>query len=518
MPTPRQHGGAELVYIPLMVPGFKGLNKQQASATLGPEWATDLLNAVIDDSGRLAARKGWNVVTSSAAAAAFVQTVEFVKSSGATELIASTATALYKSTDNGATWTSVTGSVSFTNGNWQFFNFNDCLYGVQSGHAPIRYTGSGNFADVADVNAPTGGVGLAAFGRLWIVDSDGHSVQYSALLDGTDWTSSDSGVIDLWNIWPDNDHVTAMAAFNGSFVVFGYNTVVTYVDGQGSTLGIDPLQMYVVDVVKGTGCIARDSVQEVDNDLWFLSDTGIQTFGRVVRERSNPLDNLTKNVQDWLSAYVEDADLTKLRSAYSPRDKIFLLSLSSGGSTESGVCIAFDTRGKLDDGTARCLGRWTLVPTAIVRRRDGTLLMARIGNTGKLGEYDGALDDTASYVYEYTSGWLDLTQQGYLLIPKRYEGVFFADNNIDITFKWAFDFETEFHTRTKTFEGSSSGAEWGIGEWGLGEFGGGVSLRRGHVPSAGTGQYIKLGLSTEIDNTTLAIQKLTLFTKIGRLT
>lgn len=517
MPQPRRHGGAELLHIPLVTPGFKGLNKQQAGSTLGPEWATVLLNAVIDDSGRVAARSGWSSVTTSAIGAAIVQAEEFVKSDATTELVCSTATALYKSTNDGASWTDITGGLVFTGGNWQFLNFNNRIYGVMAGEAPCYYTGAGNFTAVADVNAPTGGVGLSAFGRVWISNTDGHTLDYSALLDGTDWTSADSGVIDLWNVWPGNDQITAMAAYNGMLVIFGKNNIVMYADGTGSVLGVDPTQMYVVDIVRGTGCIARDSVQEVDGDLWFLSANGLQSLGRVIQEKSNPLSNLSLNVQDFLGTYVASADLTLLRSSYSPRDRVFLLSLPSTGTEESGIAFSFDTRGKLDDGSARCTGTWTLVPTAMIVRRSGVLLMSRKGSVGELGQYTGALDDTSTYSFEYNSGWIDLTQQGFTLIPKRYEGVFFSDSTIDVNFKWAFDFSSTFRTMSKNFTGTSSGGEWGLAEWGLSEFGGGVLLREGRVPASGTGQYIQLGISSIINNSTLSIQKLTLFSKIGRL-
>lgn len=517
MPQPRQHGGAELIYLPLMVPGFKGLNKQQSSATLGPEWATVLTNAVIDDSGRLSARKGWNAVTTVAVSEQIVQSAEFIKSDGTTELVVSTPTKFYKSTNSGSTWTDVTGTISFTDGNWHFMNFNDRLYAIQAGKAPCYYTGTGNFTAVADVNAPKGGIGMSAFGRLWITATNGYDLHYSGLLDGTDWTSVSSGVIGLWSVWPENDQITAVSEFNGLLTIFSNNSIVFYTDGAGSALGFDPVSAYVSDIVRGTGCKHQNSIRIVDGDLWFLSDNGLQTLGRVIQERSNPLDNLSKNVQDYLAAYVASATLANMRSAYSPRDRVFLLSLPSGGSAETGVCFAFDTRGKLDDGSARCVGLWTLVPTSMVVRQNGNFLMSRFATIGKLGRYTGALDDASTYGFEYNSGWIDLTQAGYIMIPKRYEGVFFSDNTVTVNYKWAFDFDETFHSQQKSFTGALGGGEWGLGEWGLSEFGGGISLRKGQIPASGTGQYIKLGITCTINNSILSIQKLTLFTKIGRL-
>lgn len=517
MPTPRQHGGAELLHIPLVTPGFRGLNTQQSSGTLGPEWATTLSNAVVDDNGRLAARKGWLSVTQTPVAGAFVHVIEYVRSNGTTSLVGVTATKFYESVNDGDTWTDITGSLSFTDGEWQMVNFNNYIFAAQAGRPPVYYTGLGTFVEVEDDNAPTGGIIMSAFGRLWITSSDGHTLKYSALLDGTNWTTDDSGIVDHWNVWPGNDQIVAVASFNGTLVVFGRNSIVMWTDGRGSALGIDPLTMYVVDTVAGVGCRSKYALQHIgDGDLWFLSDNGIQSLGRVLRERSNPINNISKNVQDYLRDGVLNTDAALIRSVYSPDDRLFLLSLPSGGSTEAGYCVVFDTRGLSEDGAARCMGTWTgLVPRAAVVRRNGDFLSTLATTTGEVGRYTGNQDDTASYVFVYESGWFDLTN-GYLLYPKRYTGVVFSSGSIDLTFKWAFDFDPEWSSRTRTFVGSAGGGEWGLGEWGDAEFGGSSSLREGKVAAAGSGKYIKLALQATISDTTLAVQQLDLYSKIGR--
>ena len=517
MPTPRQHGGAALVHIPLTIPGFKGLNTQQSSALLGPEWATKLRNCVIDDSSRVAARKGMDMLTTSELAGTpIVQLYEFVESDDSTELIAFTEDDIYKSSDDGGSWSSINGTLTITDGNWKAVNFNNTMVACQEGEAPIEYTGSGNFTLIADANAPQGGIILSAYGRIWMSDDDGHTIKYSALLDASDWTSSDSGTIDLWNIWPDNDKITAIAAFNSTLVVFGRRCVVVLTDGQGSPLGVDPTQMYVVDVLKGTGCVSDMSIQHVDGDLWFLSENGLQSLGRVIQERSNPLNNLSKNIQDYLSTAVAGADLSLLRSVFSPRHRVYLLALPAGTDAETGTVFVFDTRGLMEDGSARCMGQWDLVPRAMCYTIDQDILMQVFSDDGEIGRYYGGLDNGSAYTMVYESGWMDLTQEGYIIIPKRYEGVFYSDNTIIIDFKWAFDFDDTFNTISKTFTGSGAGGEWGESEWGEDEWGGGIALRRGKVAPYKNGQFIKLGISASINNAVVAIQSLGLFAKIGR--
>lgn len=518
MPTPRQHGGAELLHVPLTTPGFRGLNTQLSSSTLGPEWATMLKNAVVDDSGRIAARKGWYNRTQTAVGEAFVHVMEYVKSNGSTMLVACTATKFYKSDNDGDTWTDITGSLSFTTGNWQMVNFNNQVWAAQSGKKLAYYDGTGTFTECDDVNAPTGGTILAAFGRLWVTSADGHTLRYSALLNGKDWTTDDSGYMDHWNVWPGNDRIVAVESFNGTLVVFGQNCVVVWTDGRGSALGIDPITMYVVDVIRGVGAVTKYGIQHVDNgDLWFLSSNGIQSLNRVIRERSNALDNISKNVQDYLRDAVLNTDTDLIRSVFSPEDRFFLLSLPSGGTTESGQSIVFDTRGRFDDGSTRVMGIWTtFVPRAAVVRRNGDFLCTLSSTTGELGQYYGYADDGTGYVFQYESGWFDITK-GYQLFPKRYTGVVFSDGSVDLTFRWAFDFEQEWHARTRSFEGSYGGGEWDIGEWGIAEWGGSESLRQGNVAASGSGKYIKLGLQATISTASMSVQQLDLFFKIGRL-
>jgi len=50
-------------------PGFYGLNKQQSGSNLDIGWAGDAINCIIDNDGRLAARKGWEKITTSAISA-----------------------------------------------------------------------------------------------------------------------------------------------------------------------------------------------------------------------------------------------------------------------------------------------------------------------------------------------------------------------------------------------------------------------------------------------------------------
>lgn len=515
MPTPRQHGGAALAKIPLVLPGFKGLNTAQKSGILGAEWATTLTNAVIDSNARVAARRGWDTLTTSPAADPFVQIHVQRTHTGTQRIVASTADALFASTDGGASWVNVTGALTPSGGNWQFANFGDAIYAAQEGETLIS-SSSGDFATVVGNDVPSGNCLLSAYGRLWAADSNGTDLRYSALLDGDDWDGSDAGVLDLRNVWPETDTITALAAHNGLLVVFGRRNIVIYADPSGSALGIDPTAIVVSDLITGVGCVARDSVQSVNGDLWFLSEAGLQSLGRLVVQKSNPLDNLSKNVHDEIERRMRAAAsvLGTTRSIYSPRDKLYLLSIPADSAT--GGVVAFDTRGLLEDGAARCVGIWTLHPSSFAIYDNEIIMSLGSEAPGEVGAYRGGLDNGKDFEFLYESGWLDLTQQGFLLIPKRYSGTFYTDATTNVAFRWAFDFSTQYRTVNREFVAGGISPEFGVAEFGEVEFGGGVALRSGQVPGSGTGQFIKLGAQSQISGQTFSIQQLDLFCKIGR--
>jgi hypothetical protein len=520
----------------LTAPAFQGLNLIAQNSLLGPEWATKLQNAVIDSNGRLAAREGWTSATTVADAADFVQLIEFIKHDGTVELIATTATTVEKSTDNGSTWSDVTGTAAFTSGDWAMVNFNDNIIGFQSGETPLLYNGT-TCSQITDAGSePDGGVGISAFGRLWASDANGYELKYCALLDHTDWTSADAGSFDLRNVWPGTDTIKGLAEHNGALIVFGERNILIYIDGSGSALGIDPTNMYVVDTIPGLGLASQHSIQAVGGDVWFLGDDyNLHSINRMVAEKSPPIVNLAKNVSDELrnSITLTGFDIADLRSLYSPEDRFYLLFLPrTSAGAEVGTTWVFDTRQMLPDGAARCMGRWTdNVATACITRADGTLVWALSTVTGEVGTYSGNTDNGNSYTFEYNSGWIDLTQQSYLLILKRLTGLFYVAANTSSVLKWAFDFNSTFKTRTVTFTAGAAGAEWNIGEFGSNgeripgttsgepsEFSGGVSLEEKNVSGSGTGEFIKVGAQATINGSTFAMQQLDLYAKVGRLT
>jgi len=509
-----------MVPIPLVSPGFQGLNKQADAAVLDPSWATEALNAVFDSNGRLAARKGFSPLTAPAITGTprIEQIFEYRTSDGDTEIIvAGDDNKVYKTTD---TPDDITGTATITaGGNWQFVNFNDKLIGFQHGEQPIIYTGT-SFADITATGgtAPKGNCGMSFAGRLWGISEDGQVLQASALLDETEWnTSNGAAEFDFTSVWPNGvDICTAIKVYNGRIIVFGTNTILFLTDGQGSALGVDPDQLYVEDWIGSIGCIARDSVQEVEGqDLLFLSAAGIQSLSKLIQERANPIENITKNVRDYFLEAVIAEDMDYVRSVYSPENGFYLISFPTSNKT-----FCFDTDGKLQDGSLRVTD-WHFPATAMCRTEDGDLLLGHTGSPGIVGVYNGYLDASDTYTFTYHSPWLDLGEDfaAYLKIIKNISAIVFTGANTSLLFKWAIDFEDTFRTSVAAIEaGSGTLSEWGEMEWGEGEWSGGaIALNKINTQAYGTGQYYRIGLQLEVPNAAFSAQQINLFTKLGRL-
>lgn len=544
----RVHGGAPLANFPLTYPGFLGLNTQSSGALLGPSWATTLANTVFDDANRVSSRKGYSVVSSgdTGFSGQVVQLYEYLTHAGGTELIGTdNAGGLRRSQNLGANWTSVIGTATLAgDGNIQFVNFNDNLYGWQTGGTgPIQYSGT-TFSNLTGTNVPTGSVAHAAYGRIWAADSNGTDLRYCALLDATDWSGADAGVFDMTNIWPGVDTIQAIASFNGLLVVFGERNIVLFGDKTGTELGIDPTQTYVVDLIVGTGCFARDSVQGIKGDLWFLDVNGLQSLDRVrrtaesagvnMKRSGNAFNNISKNVQDTLAARIAAVNSAAVRSVYIPEDSLYVLALPSADTdSEEGVSYVFDTRQPAEDGSYRCAGVWTRnVFRAVTLANSGVVYTWTMDGSPvptysnavyvEVGKYSGYDDNGNSYNMLYRSGWsnfsnIDPNIGNRLKMLKQIAVIAEASTDGTMSALVEFDFDVTPKTFNLNLPAGQAPSEWGTGEWALDEWGAGDIVYNVSLPVSGTGEYIRLGLSATIDGGSISLQQVDLGFKVGRV-
>jgi hypothetical protein len=528
----------QLLPIPIINPAMAGLNKsQETSSSLGIEWAVEATNCYFDSARRLAARKGWTAtaVTPITGSPQVEQVFEFTKADGTTQVVSAANNKLYSGT---STYTDITGVLTPTGNSWQFQNFVDEVVGFQQGHTPIFWNGAGNFAVIAPASGalPTGNAACAAFGRIWASDADGFTLKYCGLLDKTNWGAAGSGSLNMRNVWTrGTDAIVGIYAVGSNLVVFGSRHIIVFADATGSTLGMDPATIMVVDTIEGTGLIGRDTAQPInDGDLLYLSPNGLQSFSRTLVQKNNPVYSLDTQIKDYVANYIANETATKLRSVFSRPDKFYLLILPVAGRI-----FCYDTLFPLPDGRLRAT-EWVYtskIPKCAVLRGNNQLLL---GFLGQLGLYSGYLDNAAStYPYTFTSAILTGASEASpeletkIKILKRLGYVVYSEATVSPLLKWGYDFSGLVYNSTVTISGGKI-PEYGTAEYGTNgvynindptavagtnysEYAGSATVRVGRTPTTSAGRWLQIGVVVQINGGAFAIQELDAYVKIGRM-
>ena len=417
--------------------GVFGLNTQSNAGYLPPEWLTRADNIVLDASGRITTRKGIKqyseTIGSNSSNSDIVRSItEYRKADGTYEMFCGANDKIYKFDESTTVWqldAQVFGGTpqTITDGNWQFTNFNNQLYGVQRGFKMINYDGT-TWKDIDDVTsyagtAPQGNCVLGEFGRLWVggVTGTRDVVYYSDTLQGHIWNDvgfcslgalyptetectnwggtwtdvGSQGTIDLKTVWG-ADEIIALADFGGKLVIFGKRNIALYNNPW------DPVNMALDEVIEGIGCIARDSVAHVGDDVIFLSNSGLRSLSRTAVQDKLPLTDLSRNVKDDLTAQIVDSNTNtdNIKGEYSLSGGFYLLSLP-----DTGASFLFDFKIPNQDGTPRvtCFSLADTKELTALYSRQNTNMYVGLGNTkyagrvGKLeGYFDQEIEDTTS--------------------------------------------------------------------------------------------------------------------------
>jgi len=507
----------QLYPLQIPTPGAMGLNLQQQNAVLPPIWAIESQNTIIDALGRTAARPGRTTVSASPASGIVRSVFEYRTGSGTSVSIVAFDGGISSSTSAPNT-NSLVGTISsITSGRWFFANFLDQVVGFQSGQRPILMTSpAGTFSNVADTNAPQGGIGTAAYGRVWGIDSDMKTLKWSALADATNWTTGDSGSINLQKVWPQgNDTPTAVFAWNGTLAIAGLRQIVMYGSSSASVLGLDVTQLQVVDVIEGTGVLSQWTVAAVgETDLIFCSPIGIQSLARLMVNRSRPTTNLSKNVRDTLISQLQAENPNNITGTYSPTLGFYSLSLPASNYT----WIA-DQRHRVTDQDGDDISRmtrWNFAVTASAEFANRTFFLSS-STAGKVAKLSAGTDDGSTFVVILRTPWMDLGQDytARLKALKRIGALLFARTSAIVAFTWFTDFSSSGNTATRTVSGGTN-AEWGSAQWNLDQWSGGLLLNLLNIQAGSTGQYFSLQIQTNTDSN-FAVQQANLLAKILRI-
>lgn len=505
----------------ITAPGFYGLNTQDSSLDLAQGFALLANNCVIDQYGRIGARKGWSKVNSSTNSDLSTNDItsigEVITADATSYTILAGNRKLFKVSGSSLVTLTYGGggtAPTITASNWQMVSLAGALYLFQSGHDPLVFDPSLSTTTYRRISELTGYAGTAqlantaisAYGRLWTADvsSDKLTVQWCDTKLANKWNSGTAGTLDTTTVWPrGGDSIVALGAHNGFLFIFGKNNILVY---QGATT---PSTMTLQDVITGIGCIARDSIAYTGTDLIFLSSTGVRSALRTIQEKSMPLRDISKNVRNDLMAAVASETLANIKSVYNSKEAFYLLTLPL---LKTVYC--FDMKGTLQDGSARVTTWDSIEPKSLLTKQDGTLY---IGKGGYLATYSGYNDDTASYRFQYFTNHTDLGAPSVSSILKKLKVVVIGGSNQYVTFKWGYDFTYNYYSQSVQIPAQGV-SYYGVAEYNTtAEYSGGVALQTLSVYPTGSGKVIQTGYEMDINSLALSIQKIEIHAKNGKI-
>lgn len=501
----------------LGAPGFYGLNTQDSPTGLDNKFCLNAENVVIDQSGRLAARKGWErfvagdeSINTYGASLVF----EYITSAGEAELIVVVPTGRIYSVDPSGTASNIYSAGDWSDGNWKAVNFNNKCYFFNRGHDPLVYDGSSCIKITAAVaysgTVQTAHECLAAYGRLWTADTltDKITMKWSDTLIGEAWNGGAAGSVDLNTVYGDGLRpVVALAAFNGKLVIFCDKTIIVY-----TGCATDPATNLVLDdVISGIGCISRDSVINIGTDILFLSDSGVRSLGRVISEKSAPINDISKNVRDtMIQDIVAHDNYDTINAGYNEKEGYYLLSLPN---INKSYCL--DIKQRLPDGAAR-VTTWTIAPKTICYRLNRDFVYGFATGVGRSStDYK---DDGASYQMSYFSSHLNNGEISNLQILKFLRLMGYGGANYLIRFLWGTDYEGLPNQTQTRFPAAGNSSEYNVAEYAIGEYGSDVPVIRAVRQNlSGTGRVYQVGVQVPIYGLPFSIQQLDVYTKKGRI-
>jgi len=144
-----------------------------------------------------------------------------------------------------------------------------------------------------------------------------------------------------------------------------------------------------------------------------------------------------------------------------------------------------------------------------------------VGKNGYVGKYGTFQDHDAEYRMLYYTNHSDLGDQNVTSILKKLSTVVIGGSNQVVTFKWGFDFKTNYLSDSVTIP-TQGESLYGVAEYGanatvIAEYVDGIALQTLTVSASGSGKVVQSGYESDIDGTALSFQKIEIQSKQGRL-
>jgi hypothetical protein len=561
--------------ISLTAPAFQGVNTEDSPLSQDPTFAARANNAVIDESGRLGARKGffdyvntYDLSNLTAPGSSVAQDIT-IRAMGQGEGLDAVCVLEIDWKDAGdvvlqtdyvpaivgastITACSYDDATAATAGNAQlataqivtFSNpIGDYYYLFSDGNPALEVDASTAVAyhlfdatngsvikpqdDTGTLAAELDGdVACAAYGRLWVsgVGNNYNRIYYSNLTNPWQWydgkavptnSLNTGGVIDVSEYWPNGrDKIQAIVAHNNGLFVFGRNSILVYGNPQGDPAAIGGI--FLQDTIEGMGLVSREGIALTGNDVLFVDDTGVRSLGRSIQEQSVPVGDLTANVRSDISNKIATtSDKGTISLAFWPGEGLTVCNFAADR-----FAYVMDMRKPSSSGGMR-ITTWSEVifDRSVHMEVGNTESVLLGGNVGKgVLKYTAYVDSgVLPYQFAYVSNPLSLGDSTREKFPKRMDiSVLSQTNATEAVARWGFNDDL---TYAKGITTEAQEAEfYGAATFGVSTFGQpNASVKRYRIHTKGSGSLVTLGVDATINGGVFSLQELNLQLLLGRI-
>lgn len=299
-----------------------GINAALPARDIGDDQLADARNFLLTKEVTLRKRPGVQRISSTNQfTSAPVRSVHhWRRSNGTKAVIATSGAAIWRTTGTtlgSMTFTDITGGLTLpADAHWEWHQFDDALYGFNgavTGNNPVKIANTTSNAIAAPAGWTTYPLtGCAAFRRLWHVDAAApNTIHGSDLGDADAYPGTADADVSLVIGEDEDDGIVAIRAWRGRIMVFKRSRIYQIVPGEPNT---DPSLFQVRLYSQGIGCVSRHTIQEVLDDIVFLSDAGVASlaatekfgdFKQAIMSSNVPsLAKMNKSDPDALASFV----------------------------------------------------------------------------------------------------------------------------------------------------------------------------------------------------------------------
>ena len=352
---PQKRGPKQISQLAVLNPG-KGLNNFVSDSLIQDTEASDIMNIQFSESG--CPTKSYGITAVGTGLSNAPKGLGSLITSSTRQLLTVDGTSLKYL--NGTVWTAISGA-SFTSGREvNFVQARDTLYIWNGQDAGRKYDGT---TLAANTKAPSAAFGIFYSGYQIVsgVSTQPNRVYISVSTDASDFTNDPTAITSSQD--PDNstdvpgatdftgttaplaqmidvakgdgDKITGFAKFQENLIIFKERSIYQLVfDSSGIPV--------VSQVTASMGAVSHKSIENIDNDVFFLSRNGYYVLGNEANYntaiRTNELSTRIKPVIETIGA----SNLSKAASIYS--DFRFYSSVATGGVSTNNKTITYDKR------------------------------------------------------------------------------------------------------------------------------------------------------------------------------